>query len=750
MTCALKLILLGVALLLGSRVSAAQSEKLTLEQTAGRGEAADFRGKLPRVRWAEDGVQLRIQRDGKWFRHDPRSGEEQAEGEESDSKEKADDSNAVMKQAIAALSGFDALSADRLVDRGRVRRSSDSTRVLLAAEGDLFFYDSKAQGALRLTYSSEEEQNSQIAPNGDFVSFVRDHNLFLVETSSGRERALSSDGGEHLFYGRLDWVYQEEIYGRGNFQAAWWSPSSSHLAYLRLEESAVHPFVVVDHLPFRLDVERTAYPKAGDPNPTVALGVARVRDGQNVWVDLSDYATQEFLVVQVGWNREGTRLIYQVQDREQTWLDLCSADPETGESKRLLRETSGSWVNVLGSPRWLADGSFVWLSERTGNKHVYHYAADGTLKRAITKGPFDVRSLLRIDEKAQQVLYLGTRDGALQRQVYQVALDGTQERRLTQDAGTHSVEFNEAGDWFLDRYNALDRPAEVRLCQRDGALVRTLAKAESSDWEKYGYRPAELLQIEARDGFLMDATLLRPPDFRPDQSYPVWLATYSGPNAPSVHHRWNSSSWHQFLAQQGVLVLQVNNRTSSGKGMVTTSQCYQRFGVRELEDLEDAVRWLTQHPWADARRVGISGWSYGGFMAAYALTHSDLFALGIAGAGVYDWRCYDTIYTERYMRMPQNNPEGYAASSCLDAAANLKGHLVLVHGTMDDNVHLQNTIQFIHALQKADKRFDLMLYPKSRHGVRDPDLRWHFRQLVWNAVQEHLGGPAGEPRTSAR
>jgi dipeptidyl aminopeptidase/acylaminoacyl peptidase len=292
---------------------------------------------------------------------------------------------------------------------------------------------------------------------------------------------------------------------------------------------------------------------------------------------------------------------------------------------------------------------------------------------------------------------------------------------------------------FVDSVSTVTSPAEVRVCDGDGAILRTLAAGPiASD---YAYCPAELHTVAARDDFELDATIVKPLEFDPAGGpYPVWIDTYSGPEAPSVSNefgrRGRVSAWHQFLAHQGIIVLQVNVRTASRAGQRVVGQCYKQFGVRELEDLEDTVRWLCGHPWADATRVGITGWSYGGFMTAYAMTHSDLFRVGIAGAGVYDWQLYDTIYTERYMDTPQRNPAGYELSSCIAAAKQLSGYLVLVHGTMDDNVHLQNAIRLAGALQDAGKDFEKMLYPNSRHGVRSP----HLQGLRWKIIKRELLG----------
>jgi dipeptidyl-peptidase-4 len=537
-----------------------------------------------------------------------------------------------------------------------------------------------------------------------------------------------------VLYGRLDWVYQEEVYGRGRWNGAWWSPDSGHLAYLRIDQTEVPTYPLADLTQQHPTARTMRYPKSGDPNPTARLFVS-TPTGTPVEVDLSAYG-DDVLIVRVGWTPDGKRLLFQVTDRIQTWLDLNTADPTTGDVTRLLHEESTSWVNIRGLPRWLDDGSFLWQSERTGFNHVYHYAADGRLLHTVTAGEWEVRRLL--DVKGDTLWFTGSKDSAVERRAYRVKLDGTGFRALTPEPGSHSVRLNGDGSYLIDTFSSARVPSETRLLDGDGKLVRVLASAQVRALKTHVYSPVEMLKIPARDGFELDASLVRPPDFDARKVYPVWLPTYSGPNAPSVSHRWAGDAWTQFLAQRGILVLRVNVRSASGKGQVHTGSCYKQLGVQELRDLEDAVAWLTAHDWADAERVGISGWSYGGFMAAFALTHSKAFALGVAGAGVYDWRNYDTIYTERYMSTPALNPDGYAATSCIAAAKNLHGHLLVAHGTQDDNVHVQNALQFAFALQQAGKSFDLMLYPKSGHGLRTREQRRHHRQNTWDAIQRVL------------
>lgn len=724
----------------GGAPPAAAKQRLTLEQTMGAGRVS-FTATPPMVRFASDGVHLERQRDGKTIWVDPRT---KAEREPAPADAAATTATAAREQALqaalAALPGFDEATAKRLSGNRR-GASADGKAQLFASESDLFFFREGAAAALRLTDGPEVEENARLSADGRFASFVRANDLYLVETDGARERRVTRDGSEQRLNGKLDWVYQEEVYGRGNFQATWWSPSSRHLAFLALDQSGVPHHPIVDHVPNRAELEDTRYPKAGDPNPTVALCVARARDGKVTTVDLSKYAKDEPLVVRVGWSKDGKQLIYQVQDREQRWLELLSADPDSGKPTLLLREESESFVNVLEEPHWLADGSFLWHSESSGFRHVYRHAADGKRLGALTSGEWEVRGVTAVDEGKQRLWFTASKDSAIGANLYRVNFDGSGLIRLTDGRGSHAVEWNGDRSLFLDRVSSLATPPEVRLCDGErGQVLEVVARAEVKALAEYDYSTPELLQIPAADGFLMDATVVKPQPFDPAKKYPVWLPTYAGPDAPSVFDRWNGDAWTQFLAQQGYVVLQVNNRTSSQKGHRHLAGCWQQLGVSELTDLEAALAWLgTNHPWIDTTRVGITGWSYGGFMTAYALTHSKAFKLGVAGAGVYDWRLYDSIYTERYMRTPQNNPDGYARTSCIEAAKELSGYLVLAHGTLDDNVHVQNTVQLAGALQKAGiDRFEVMVYPRSRHGLGSVEQNNHYRRLTWKAIRERL------------
>jgi dipeptidyl-peptidase-4 len=729
-------------------------ETLTLELASGRGKAPSYRGKTEAWRWADDGVHLiRGSGDDKvwidpatWSEVDPVEAPEPAADEKSEREAKRDQ----LRAAFAAVTGVSEKRAKSLASR-RVDETEDGSISVHADKGELWIFR-KGEGARQLLAAEAGAQTEleELSPDGNWLAYVSGGDLHVDSTGDGRHTVCLSDGDDETFNGKLDWVYQEEVYGRGNFKAFWWSPDSAHIAFLSLDESPVHEFTVVDHIEkghFRVTPEVSNYPKAGDPNPTVRLGVVAAGGGPVTWVDLAKYADDEPLVVRVGWsplsdNASGsTRVIFQVQDRIQTWLDLNAANPETGQLQTLIHERSDSWVNVLGSPRWLADGTFLWSSERTGWNHLYHYRPDGELIRAVTAGEWAVGRVRHTDEERGTLWFDSTADGAVDGNLYRVGLDGTGLSRLTEGRGSHSTTFNGDRSLFLDRVSSLASPGEVRLCSGDGATIKVLAETDVTAYEeKYASSRWELHEVATRDGLALDVALLKPVPFDPAASYAVWIPTYSGPNAPSVRNRWNSSLWYQFLAQNGVVVMQVNVRSASGKGQWSTATAYKQLLVQELADLEDAVAWVTANPWADAERVGITGYSYGGSMSAYALTHSKGFALGIAGGGVYDWRMYDTIYTERYMSTPQLNEEGYDKTSVLPAAKDLSGHLLLHAGVMDDNVHMQNTLQLAYALQKANKDFELMLYPQNRHGIRDGDQRWFSRRMEWNAIREHLLG----------
>jgi dipeptidyl aminopeptidase/acylaminoacyl peptidase len=555
------------------------------------------------------------------------------------------------------------------------------------------------------------------SPDSRSIAFVRGNNLYVEDVATKKERALTADGGENVLNGRADWVYWEELFNHDR-QAYWWSPDGGRLAFLRFDEKAVPRATVIDYTGVKQGLEVTPYPRSGDPNPQVRLGIVPVKGGPVRWVDLSGYTGEPCLIVRVGWLPDGKGVYFYVQDRTQTWLDVCTAPPEGGKPRRLFRDTTRAWVEDLGPLHFLRDGSFLFFSERTGWKHLYHAGPDGQLRGAVTRGEWEARGLEGIDEESGLVYVTGTRDSATASNLYRVKLDGSGLERLTRGAGGHHVRLNPDRTLFLDWHGSPEQPAGVRLYRSDGTPVRTVDTNPAHEREGYVLGRYERMQIPTPDGFLLEASLLKPVNFDPAKKYPVWFMTYGGPHAPTISDGAPGPLrvGDEARANLGFLVFRCDPRSASGKGAVSAWACYRRLGVQELKDVDTAVDWLTAHPWADASRVGMSGGSYGGFLTSFALTHSKRFAAGVASAPVTDWHNYDSIYTERYMGLPRDNAVGYDVTSVVKAAKNLHGRLLLIHGLKDDNVHVQNTVQLVHALQRADKDFEVMVYPLARHG----------------------------------
>ena len=642
--------------------------------------------------------------------------------------------------AAAKVAGVSAVEASAVPLQKTWTFSPDNRSTVLSLAGDLFVYDFTTDALTRITTGNGDEQEASFSPDGKRIAYVRDNNIYVTDLATRKERQLTTDGNENTLNGILDWVYQEEIYGRGTFKGYWWSPDSSRIAYLRLDERKVPRFTVVDHIPYRQTLEVTPYPKAGDPNPVASLMLVSAAGGAPVAINTEKYAATEFLVVNVDWVPDSSAVIYQIQDREQTWLDLVRA-PVAGSAPRVLfRETTKAWVDRQENPVWLKDGSFLWQSARSGFTHIYHYAADGTLRRQVTSGPWEARVLHGIDDGQQWVYFSGTERSVLGTDVYRVRLDGTGLQRLSDAPGQHMALFNPSMTIYADSWSTLQRPTRVAAMRADGALVRVIDENDPLALGQFRLARPEFVQVRARDGFVMEGLIIRPPDFDATKKYPVYQHTYAGPHAQQVRNAWRGSEymWWQFLASRGIVVFVLDNRTASGKGDESAWPAYKKFGAMELRDLEDGAKWLSSQPGIDGSRMLLNGWSYGGFMTTYALTHSSVWSAGIAGGSVTDWRDYDSIYTERYMLVPERNKEGYETTSPRFAAKNLRGKLLLLHGLTDDNVHVQNTIQFAYELQKANKPFQLMLYPKSRHGLTDTALIAHMRGTMWRFVQEAL------------
>jgi dipeptidyl aminopeptidase/acylaminoacyl peptidase len=644
---------------------------------------------------------------------------------------------AKLAKSLAALPAIPKKDAEEMARRVLFQMNPQRTGALFEYANDLYFCPLDGGKAVRLTKSPGREELPTFSPDGKFVAFVRNSNLYVVDIATQTERALTTDGNDLVSNGKADWVYFEEINNR-NWKSFWWSPDSTRIAFLRFDDAPVHKFTVIDQLPIRQKVERTPYPKAGAANPLVKLGVVSVAGEAARFVDLGSYTPTSSLVPRAGWTPDSRQIYFYVQNRAQTWLDFCTASAEGGTPKRLFRETTKAWVNDPGPATYLKDGSFLLASERTGWRHLYHFSKEGKLIGPVTRGEWEARTLNAVDEKTGWVYFSGTRDSHIASNLYRVKLDGKDLQRLTTAPGNHRVQLSPRTNLFVDSRSTHASPIQVHLFRADGGLSRTLDTNPVYVLEEYRLAKQELVQIKTPDGFELEGSLMKPPDFDPKKRYPVWFMTYAGPHTPTIADDWFAGRvFDQVLASAGFVVFRCDPRSASGKGACSTWTAYRRLGVQELKDIEAAIGWLTKHDYIDKARLGMMGSSYGGFMTAYAMTHSKLFAAGVSGAPVTDWRNYDSIYTERYMNTPQENPEGYKVTSVVRAAKNLHGRLLIAHGNMDDNVHIQNTMQLIDELEKADKDFEMMVYPRSRHSF----FGMHYQRLVYEFILRTLGQP---------
>lgn len=643
---------------------------------------------------------------------------------------------APIARALEALPTMDRRAARGFANRSTSSMDAGRTGAFFNHENDLYYVTADGSAARRLTSTPEPEELASFSPNGKFVAFVRNNDLFVVEVETATERALTTGGSDILRRGKADWVYFEELFGR-NWRAYWWSPDSSRIAFLETDASMVPEFTIVGDHEYNQRVEVARYPKPGQPNPVVQLGIVTAAGGEPQWADLSNYEASDRLISEVGWWPDSEAVYVYVQNRIQTWLDFCRVPAGGGEPTRLFRDQTQAWITSPGDPRFLEDGGFLLTSDRTGWRHWYRYDKDGQEIGPITAGEGEARSIERLDLGGNVVFIAGTQDNPIGSDLYRYDTTTGKPTRLTNGKGSHNVSLSPSGAYFVDSWSSFDQTPRVELRDTNtGKVLRTIDTNPVYALEEWRLGKEEHVVIPARDGFPLDATILYPADFDARKQYPVWFTTYAGPHAPTISDRWaGGRTRDQLLANEGIVLFKMDPRSASDRGAVSTWAAYRQLGVPELRDIEDGIRWLTAKPYIDGDRVGMAGHSYGGFMTAFAMTHSDLFCSGIAGAPPTDWREYDSIYTERYMSTPQDNPEGYDATSVILAAKNLHGRLRIVHGTMDDNVHMQNTIRLVKALQDADKDFELMIYPGFRHGI----FNRHYQRTTQEFILETLG-----------
>ncbi len=628
------------------------------------------------------------------------------------------------RQRIAAMSG--------IVD---YQWSPDARTLLFPLGGELYLYDLQKQGAAavrQLTHGEGFATDAKLSPKGGFVSFIRARNLWVIDLASGEQRQLTRDGSTTIGNGVAEFVADEEMDRHTGY---WWAPDDSAIAFARIDESPVPVQKRYEVYPDRTDVIEQRYPAAGDANVRVQLGViAPTLGAEPRWIDLG--REQDIYLARVDW-RDPQHLSFQRQSRDQKQLELVEADLQSGAQRLLVRETSPTWVPLHNSLRFLEDGSFLWSSERTGFQHLYRIDSAGKA-HALTSGKWPVDELLAVDEAAGTVYFRAGIESPRESGIYSVALQGGTPTQLSKTPGMHSASFARNASVYVDSWSNSSTPPQIELFRANGEKIATLVENNLDDpahpYARYkdAQLPVEFGTLTAADGRTpLHYSVIKPTGFDASRRYPVAVYVYGGPASQTVTNAWPGRGDHlfnQYLAQNGYVVFSLDNRGTPRRGRDFGGALYAKQGTVEVADQLRGVEWLEKQPWVDPARIGVQGWSNGGYMTLMLLAKaSNRYACGVAGAPVTDWGLYDTHYTERYMDLPARNEAGYAEARVLTHIDGLRSRLLLIHGMADDNVLFSNSTVLMSALQKRGQPFELMTYPGAKHGLSGADALHRYR-----------------------
>lgn len=613
--------------------------------------------------------------------------------------------------------------------------------VLLSGDGELFVVSLPGKQVRRLTATPAKEELAEFSPDGRWVSFVRDNDLYTLELANGTEARLTEDGSPDHLNGKLDWVYEEELAGRKPIGYAW-SPDSRWIAFLTFDETKVPRYPIVDRVAVHPTMTQQRYPQPGDPNPLVSLSMVEVEASGGVRArrTFAGGGSDAEYLPRFGWARGSKSVWFAALNRAQTALELRLFDVASGRVGTLLAVSDPAWLNLADDPVPVTGDTYLWSTEATGYRHLV-LVGPGISPRAVTSGTWEVTSLVTKGNPGRWVYFTATQASPLERQLYRARSDGFELNRLTVDPGTHSVEMAPGGRYMLDTFSTASRPPVMRVLDAEGRVLRTVVPIQPPTLGEYAVGATEFVTVKGAGGATLYASLIKPADFDPNRRYPVVVYVYGGPHAQVVRDAWagRTALFHQYLASRGFLVFSLDNRGSGARGREFERALLSRLGHVELEDQLAGVAYLRTLPHVDASRIGIWGWSYGGFMTCYALTNAPgIFRAGAAVAPVTDWRLYDSIYTERYLKLPADNPDGYRDSSPVNQAERLSGALLLIHGTGDDNVHWGNTLAFVDRLYKTGKPYDLQVYPNLRHGIEDQKARIQLYQRIADHFVRYL------------
>ncbi len=661
----------------------------------------------------------------------------------------------VSRAKMASLKGAEGSERDR-DHRARYGMAGylwapDSLHLLFDTNGRLWLYDLRNGTGLEIGFAGEGSgDDPKFSPNGECISFVRNHALVVIHLRDAGTpvTVVAPTPNDAVLNGEVDWVYEEELDTRSNY---FWSPDSKFLAYLQMNEAQVPLYPIPDWIPTHPTVYPQRYPQPGDSNPEVRVGVVNASGGKTVWARLPIHAGQDY-VPRFGWVDRRTLWI-ETLSRDQKHKTLYFADAASGDAHSVLDLTDDNFLDENYDIS-VAAGSIVFTNWSDGHNHIYLYSYDernpaattSKLERQLTRGDFEVAQIYRVDHDHKLIDYASNEGDPLQQQIWQVNFEGDR-KQLSSGSGTHQATFAPDGDSFADKFSSRMNPPTLQLCQLDSKCNVFWA---SRALDPYGLRAPDQLQAKAHDGTTLYATLLLPSGTTNPATAPLIVNPYGGPGPQEIADRWaDGLLFDELLAEHGFAVLHTDNRGTGMRGRAFAQAAYHNFGPVQLQDQLTVVdNVLAKYPQLDPRRLGWWGWSWGGTFTLYAMTHSDRFRAGVAVAPVTDWHNYDSIYTERYMSEPAEFESGYKDFSVVNSAVNLKGRLLLVHGTGDDNVHIQNTVQFVQKLIEADIPYDLQIYPRKTHSISGPDVRTHLYKRILAHFEQYLmpppAGGAGE------
>jgi dipeptidyl-peptidase-4 len=609
-----------------------------------------------------------------------------------------------------------------------------------SSKANFFIYNRSENSFQKLTQSEEKQQYAQLNPEGNRAAFVQNNNLFWVDLTSGEQFQITEDGEfNSIINGAADWVYEEEF----GFAKAWfWSPRGDKIAFYRFDESNVKQFTMETWGELYPEEVRFKYPKAGEENAVVSIHVFDIETGEITMMDIGDETDQ--YIPRINWTNNNNLLAIRRMNRLQNREELLFADVSNGETEVILTEESETWLDVHDDLMFLNNGKqFITTSSRTGYNHVYLYKMDGEEIRQITKGEYDVTEIIGFDDRRHNLYYMSTEVSPLERHFYRVRVDGRRKRAMTEENGWYSINMSRDFKYYIQSYSDYNKPPIITLHEGGGKQVRVLEDNAKviKNMNEFTFQTKEFMVMDV-NGQPLNAYMITPPDFDENQEYPVLMYVYGGPGSQTVTRAFEYGQrpmWHQYLANQGYIIVSVDNRGTGSRGTEFKNQTYLQLGVLETEDQIAAARQVADFAFVDDERIGIWGWSYGGFMSTNALAQgNDVFSSAIAVAPVTHWKYYDTIYTERFMRTPQTNPEGYEAGSPINYVDQITGDYLLIHGTGDDNVHYQNAVILVEELIKHDVQFETMYYPNRNHGIYGGNTRRHLWKLMSNFILEKL------------